>query len=170
MIKIGATKKDLKEFDEILQSDFKVIERAGEQYNYLLAFEQYIDSKFEYQFNTIEEYEEWLVDFVYFIIPTDFVPMIDHYSGFVKEVLIDKRFDLILESKEIDVEGKLIKVPTNVVNVIPCSATHWTDEGLAVLDAVIGSWNNQNPTKTIVAPYQFENYNDLIVFRNANNV
>lgn len=168
MIKIGVTKKDVTAFKTFLQSDFKVIERAGEKYNYLLAFEQYIDAKFEYQFDSVEEYEEWLTDFVYFLIPTDFVSLIGHYSGFVKEALIDKRFDLILSKEDVEVEGKIISVPTNVVNVIPCSVTHWTEEGLQVLEAVIGSWNNQNPTKVINIPYKFESYNELISFRNAN--
>ena len=65
--KIGLTTKDITEFEGYLQGDFKPIVRAGVNYNYLLAFEEHIDNRFEYQFNTTEEYEAWLVDFVYFI-------------------------------------------------------------------------------------------------------
>jgi len=164
--KIGVTTKSIEQFEAYLQTDFKQIERAGVNYNYLLAFENHINERFELQFETKEEYEEWLVDFVYFIIPTDFVGYIEHYAGFVKEALIDKRFDIVCATADIEVEGKLITVPTSIVNVIPCSVTRWTDEGLAVLDAVIGSWNNQNPTKAIDMPYKFESYTELETFIN----
>ena len=61
-----------------------------------------------------------------------------------------------------------MRIVTNTVSVIPCSVTHWSEDGLMVLESVIGSWNNQNPTKTINVPYKFESYNDLITFRNEN--
>lgn len=104
----------------------------------------------------------------YFLIPTDFVSYIEHYAGFVKEAFPQLAFNIICEQKEIIVEGAIVKVPTSVVNVIPCSVTHWSEDGLMVLESVIGSWNNQNPTKIIIEPYKFESYNDLIAFRNAN--
>lgn len=163
--KIGVTTKTTTEFADYLQGDFKQIVRAGVNYNYLLAFKEHIDSRFEYQFDTIEAYEAWLVDFVYFVIPTDFIGYIDHYAGFVKEALIGERFDIICETKTIEVEGVLKTVPCSIVNVIPCSVTHWSDEGLDVLESVIGSWNNQNPNKLINIPYKFESYNELIAFR-----
>lgn len=165
--RIGVTSKDITEFADYLQGDFKQIVRAGVNYNYLLAFEEHIDSKFEYQFDAIEAYEAWLVDFVYFIIPTDFISYIDHYAGFVKEALINERFDIICSKKDIIVEGVTVTLPTAIINVVPCSVTHWTEEGLQVLEAVIGSWNNQNPTKQILAPYKFESYNELIAFRDG---
>lgn len=55
--KIGVTSKAITEFADYLQNDFKPIVRAGVNYNYLLAFEEHIDSKFEYQFDTVEAYE-----------------------------------------------------------------------------------------------------------------
>ena len=70
-------------------------------------------------------------------------------------------------TKEIEIDGVLTKVPTSIVNVMPCSVTDWTDEGLAVLESIIGSWNNQNPTKIIGVPYTFESYTDLIAFRDG---
>lgn len=104
---------------------------------------------------------------MYFIIPTDFISYIDHYAGFVKEALINERFDIICATKEIEVENNLITVPMSIVNVVPCSVTHWTDDGVAVLESVIGSWNNQNTTKIINIPYKFESYNELIAFRDG---
>lgn len=148
------------------ESDFVEFVRAGVTYYKIVAFDYSYD--FDIVFNNEDEFNEWLVDFVYFIIPTDFVSMIDHYSGFVKEALIDKRFDIICATAQIDVEGNLITVPTAVVNVIPCSVTHWTEDGLAVLDAVIGSWNNQNPKKVIDIPYKFESMAELQAFIEKN--
>ncbi len=104
----------------------------------------------------------------YFLIPTDFISYIEHYAGFVKEAFPQLAFNIICEQKDIIVEGVSIQIPTSVVNVIPCSVTHWTEEGLQVLEAVIGSWNNQNPTKIINIPYKFDSYNELISFRDAN--
>ena len=164
--KIGVTQKSITEFNRYLQPDFVSITRAGVSYNKLFAFEQYIDDKFEIQFETNEDYEKWLVDFVYFLIPTDFVQYISHYSGWVKEVLLDLRFDIVCEQTEVVVEGNNIVMPTSVVSVIPCSVTYFNAEGLAILESVIGSWNNQNPNKTINIPYTFESYTDLISFRN----
>ena len=165
--KIGVTTKNITEFEDYLQANFEQITRASVAYNKLFAFENHIDERFEIQFDTVEKYEAWLVDFVYFIIPTDFISYIDHYAGFVKEALINERFDIICATKEIEVEGSLITVPTSIVNVVPCSVSHWTEEGLQVLESVIGSWNNQNPTKVINIPYKFESYNELIAFRNS---
>ena len=165
--KIGITLKPVTEFADYLQSDFVPITRACVTYNKLFAFEHHIDDKFEIQFSTFEEYEQWLVDFVYFLIPTDFVQYISHYSGWVKEVLLDLRFDIVCSQTEVVVEGNNIVMPTSVVSVIPCSVTHFNAEGLAILESVIGSWNNQNPNKTINIPYTFESYTDLIAFRNG---
>ena len=165
--KIGITQKSIIEFNRYLQPDFVTITRAGVTYNKLFAFEQYIDDKFEIQFVTFEEYEKWLVDFVYFLIPTDFIAYIEHYAGWVKEVYPQMAFNIICEQKDITIEGASVTMPTSVVNVIPCCVTHWTDEGLMVLASVIGSWNNQNPTKSISTPYTFESFADLITFRNG---
>ena len=114
--KIGVTTKDITQLADYLQNDFKQITRAGVNYNYLLAFEEHIISDFEIQFETIEAYEEWLVDFVYFIIPTDFVSYIEHYAGFVKEAFPQLAFNIICEQKEIIVEGATVKVPTGVLS------------------------------------------------------
>jgi hypothetical protein len=95
------------------------------------------------------------------------VQYISHYSGWVKEVLLDLRFDIVCEQTEVVVEGNNIVMPTSVVSVIPCSVTYFNTEGLAILDAVIGSWNNQNANKIIGIPYTFESYTDLIDFRDG---
>ena len=117
----------------------------------------------------INEYEyQDPLNYKYFLIPTDFITYIKHYSGFVKKAYPDLAFNLILTSDDIVVEGETMRIVTNTVSVIPCSVTHWSEDGLMVLESVIGSWNNQNTTKTINVPYKFESYNDLIAFRNAN--
>jgi len=83
--KIGLTTKTIEEFEDYLQSDFSEITKSGVKYNKLFAFENHIDDRFEIKFDTDEELQEWLTDFVYFIVPTDYIPAISRYKTVVKE-------------------------------------------------------------------------------------
>lgn len=161
--KIGVTTKNIAEFEDYLQNDFEQITRCYVTYNKLFAFENHIDGRFELQFDTIEEYDAWLVSFVYFLIPSDIVPQIAHYSGFAKEALFDKAFNVKVNEVETIVEGQTLMSPL-FINYIPCSCTHWTEDGLMLLDAIIENWNNSNPLKQIKEPFKFESYKDLESF------
>ena len=103
----------------------------------------------------------------YFLIPSDFVPQIGHYAGFVKEALFHLSFNVIANKIDAVVEGEEVVSPL-YINFIPCSCTRWTDEGLQLLDAVVENWNLSNPLKQMVEPYKFESYNELMAFRDAN--
>lgn len=105
-------------------------------------------------------------DYKYFLIPSDFVPQIAHYAGFVKEALFHLSFNVKADSVDAIVEGETVKIPL-FINNIPCSCTHWTEEGLQVLEACVENWNTSNPLKQMVEPYKFESYNELIAFRDG---
>lgn len=113
---------------------------------------------------------EWINEkagYKYFLIPSDLVPHIAHYAGFVKEALFHLAFNVQANDVDAIVEGEAVKSPL-FINQIPCSCTHWTDEGLMLLDAVVENWDTTYPHKPMREPYKFESYNELIAFRNAN--
>ncbi len=101
----------------------------------------------------------------YFLIPLDLVPNIAHYAGFVYQTFPELIFDVVLQSQTITVEGTDVSVPSNQVKLIPCCCTHWTDEGLMLLDAVIENWNTSVPNKTINFQYSFESFDLFKAFR-----
>lgn len=105
----------------------------------------------------------------YFLIPSDFVPNIGNYSGFVKEAHFHLSFNVRVNEVATVVEGIDVSSPL-FINFIPCSCTRWTDEGLQLLEAVIDYWNSSNPLKQITFEVKFESYNDLITFRNSNTL
>lgn len=112
---------------------------------------------------------EWINEkagYKYFLIPSDLVPQISHYAGFVKEALFYLSFNVKAASVDAVVEGVDVESPL-YINHIPCSCTHWTEEGLMLLDAIIENWDTTYPNKPLREPYKFESYNELIAFRNA---
>lgn len=112
---------------------------------------------------------EWInekADYKYFLIPSDMVPAISHYAGFVKEALTHLSFNVLCGYSTAIVEGEDVQTPL-YINQIPCICTHWTDDGLQLLDAVVENWNTSNPLKQMVEPYKFESYNELIAFRDG---
>ena len=105
----------------------------------------------------------------YFLIPSDMVSQIAHYSGFVKEAMFHKSFNVKVSEIETTVEGQAVMSPL-FINYIPCSCTHWTDEGLQLLEAVVENWNVSNDLKKMIEPYKFESYAELEAFIQNNNV
>ena len=113
---------------------------------------------------------EWINEkegYKYFLIPSDLVPAISHYAGFIKEALFHLAFNVKVSSVATIVEGEEVESPL-FINFIPCSCTHWTEEGLQLLDAVVENWDATYPLKPMREPYKFESYNELMAFRNEN--
>ena len=106
----------------------------------------------------------------YFLIPTELIPNISHYAGFVKKAYPDMIFSVVLSNEDLVVENEAIKVVTSSLSMIPCAVTRWTDEGLMVLDAVIENWNISVPSKIINFDVKFESYNELMAFIDANRL
>lgn len=107
---------------------------------------------------------EWgstLPNYSYFILPLDLVPAIKHYSDWVKEAYPEKIFDVVLASDEIEVEGQMVTVPTNILKMIPCGITAFNEEGEILLEAVIESWNTQAPNKAIDFNVKFYSLTEL---------
>jgi len=100
----------------------------------------------------------------FFILPLDLVPQIAHYSGWVKEAYPERIFDVVLNSEDIEVEGQMVTVPTNILKMIPCGITHFNPEGEMLLDAVIESWNTEAPGKRIDFNVKFYKLDDLNAF------
>ena len=71
----------------------------------------------------------------------------------------------MLERQLIPVEGVDVLVPSNQIKMIPCNCTHWSDEGLMVLEAVIENWNTSVPNKQINFQYAFESFDLFKQFR-----
>jgi hypothetical protein len=100
----------------------------------------------------------------FFIIPLDIVSQIKHYSAWVKEAYPEKIFDVVLNSEEIDVEGQMITVPTNVLKMIPCGITRFNEDGELLLEAVIEYWNSLVPSKAIDFNVKFYSLSELTQF------
>ena len=117
----------------------------------------------------INEYQyDDSLNYKYFLIPTELIPNISHYAGFVKKAYPDMIFSVVLSNEDLVVENEAIKVVTSSLSMIPCAVTRWTEEGLMVLDAVIENWNISVPSKAINFNVKFESYNELMSFRDAN--
>ena len=176
--KIGIIKTssfNILDYPEVIRDAFEDIELLGITHKKLFAFEDYINGyPFDYVFDTEEEFQTWINNeqypplYKYFLIPLDLVPQIGHYSGFVKQTFPELIFDVILESQTIPVEGIDVVVPSNQVKLIPCNCTHWSVEGLQLLDAVIQNWNTAVPNKTINFPVKFESFVLFTQFRDSN--
>ena len=117
-------------------------------------------------FANYERFDNDKSAYKYFIIPSDMVSAISHYAGFVKEALIHLSFNVPCGYSTAIVEGEDVQTPF-YINHIPCSCTHWTDDGLQLLEACVENWNTSNPLKQMVEPYKFESYNELIAFRDG---
>lgn len=102
-----------------------------------------------------------LKNYSYFILPLDLVPAIKHYSDWVKEAYPEKIFDVVLGIEEIEVEGQMVTVPTNILKMIPCGITAFNPEGEMLLEAVIESWNTQAPNKAIDFNVKFYSLTEL---------
>lgn len=112
---------------------------------------------------------EWVNEkegYKYFLIPSDLVPNISHYAGFVKEALTHLAFNVLCGYSTAMVEGEDVQTPL-YINHIPCSCTHWTEEGLQLLEACVENWNHSNLLKQMKEPYKFDSYNELIDFKNS---
>ena len=110
---------------------------------------------------------EWisiLSNYSYFILPLDLIPQIAHYAGWVKEAYPEKIFDVVLNTEEIEVEGQMVSVPTNIIKMIPCGITAFNAEGEMLLEAVIESWNTQVPSKAIDFNVKFYTLSELTQF------
>jgi len=173
--KIGIIKTenfDPLNYSEVVRGAFEDVELTGIEYKKLFAFDTYIDTyPFDYVFDTEEEFQNWINNeqypplYKYFLIPLDLVPNIAHYAGFVYQTFPELIFDVVLESQTITVEGVDVIVPSNQIKLIPCNCTHWSEEGLMLLEAVIENWNTAVPNKTINFPIKFESFDLFKSFR-----
>jgi len=165
--KIGLTTAPVSDFADYLQADFTQVSRGGITYNKLFAFTEHIDARFDHVFDNEEEMSEWLTDFVYFIVPTDFVPYISQYRAVVKEAYPQLAFNIVCSTETIEIAGVATAVPSSVVNDLPGSAAYFDEPGIAIIDSIIASWNSANPNKIINPPYRFDSYKELIAYRES---
>ena len=171
MVKIGLIKTENfipENYSSVIVDAFEDIEVGGDSYKKLFAFSEYIDGYvFDKVFDTHEDFELWKLEYEYkyFLIPLDLVQNIAHYAGFVYQTFPELIFDVVLESQTITVEGVDVIVPSNQIKLIPCNCTHWSEEGLMLLEAVIENWNTAVPNKTINFPIKFESFDLFKSFR-----
>ena len=71
-------------------------------YNKLFAFEVHINDRFEITFDNEEEFQTWLTDFVYFIVPSDYIPAISRYKNVVREAYPKLAFNIVCEKYKIN--------------------------------------------------------------------
>lgn len=166
--KIGLIAKDrfVKEnYDPIIQNAFEEVVFKTVPHMYILAMEEYIDGYyFDVVFNDMADYNDGLV---YYLIPLEIIPYIKHYSGYVAICRHDLIFDVVLQYDDVIVEGETLRVPSNVIKMLPCCSTRYDEEAVMVLDAVIENWNVSNPDKAINFQYMFQNLGDFMNFRNG---
>ena len=150
-------------YSEVVRNSFTNLLHDGVEYKQLSAMEHYFNEHFEQVFEDQKSFEKWLTpgQYSFFILPLDLVPSIKHYSDWVKEAYPEKIFDVVLASEEIEVEGQMVTVPTNIVKMIPCGITAFNPEGEMLLDAVIESWNTQAPNKAIDFNVKFYSLTEL---------
>ena len=171
MVKIGVIKTENfipENYSGVIVNAFEDIEVGEDMYKKLFAFSQYIEGYvFETVFDTQEAFELWRLEYEYkyFLIPLDLVPNIAHYAGFVYQTFPELIFDVVLERQTITVEGVDVDVPVNQIKMIPCNCTHWSDEGVQLLEAVTENWNTSVPNKVINFPVAFESFDLFKAFR-----
>jgi hypothetical protein len=71
----------------------------------------------------------------------------------------------VLSRQIITVEGVDVEVPVNQIKMIPCNCTHWSDEGVQLLEAVTENWNTSVPNKAINFQVAFESFDLFKAFR-----
>ena len=152
-------------------SDFRDVTVENINYKVVYSFDSYFTdpvfrSKFDFVFDNEDNFQTWerTGQYSYFIIPLDIVSQIKHYSAWIKEAYPEKIFDVVLNTEEIEVEGQMIQVPTNIIKMIPCGITAFNAEGEMLLDAVIESWNTQVPSKAIDFNVKFYSLSELTQF------
>ena len=160
---IEKVKFDKSKFVGFSDSDFKEVIRGGKEYVYCYCFSEYAPL-FDIVFETLEDYETWLNDFCYFIIPNEIIPQISHYSGWIIGVKDELTFNLTLNKGVYTIDGVDYELATNSVQMIVCYVNRWVDEGVNLLEAIIELWNNDNPTKIINHPIMFDSYKDVVAF------
>lgn len=163
--KIGITTLDISEFEDYLQADFSQITRGVVTYNKLFAFAQYIDDRFEHVFDSEDELNEWLTDYVYFIVPIEYVDAISKYNGVVQQAHTELVFNVTCATSVISIAGVDQVIPSSVVSVLPGASAYFDDAGIAIIDAIVDSWNTANPKRAIPEPYRFDSYKELIAYR-----
>lgn len=153
------------------QSDFRDVTVENINYKVVFSFQSYFEdetfrAKFDFVFDNESDYQTWerIGQYSYFIIPLDIVSQIKHYSAWVKEAYPEKIFDVVLNTEEIEVEGQVVTVPTNIIKMIPCGITAFNPEGEMLLEAVIESWNTQVPSKAIDFNVKFYSLSELTQF------
>ena len=166
--KIGLIAKDrfVKEnYDPVIQNAFEEVAFKTLPYMYLLAMDKYIDGyDFDVVFNDVADYNDGLV---YYLIPLEIMPYIKHYSGYVAICRHDLAFDVVLQYDEVIVEGETLRVPSNVIKMLPCCSTYYNPEAVQVLEAIIENWNVSNPTKQINFQFMFNTYGEFQNFVNT---
>ncbi len=150
------------------ESDFYDVIVENIAYKRVYTFDKYFAdpifrAKFDFVFENEADYQTWerTGQYSYFVLPLDLIPQIAHYSGWVKEAYPEKIFDVVLTSDEIEVEGQMVTVPTNILKMIPCGITAFNPEGEMLLEAVIESWNTQAPNKAIDFNVKFYSLTEL---------
>lgn len=150
-------------YSEIIRDKFTDEMYEGVEYKQIFTFEHHIHTTEGLFFNTQEDFQNWKNqhEYDYFILPLDLVPSIKHYASWVKETYPDRIFDVVLSTDEIEVEGQMVTVPTNILKMIPCGITAFNSEGEMLLEAVIESWNTQAPNKAIGFNVKFYSLTEL---------
>jgi hypothetical protein len=167
MIKIGLIKNfDPSLFEDYLVCDFNLVNRGGTDYHQLTAFSEYIDDRFDLSFNSIEDYNKWLTDFIYIIIPSELIPSLVELSSFVEDIDVANQFNVVLSKTSITTRNAATyNIPCDVINMTPCKLLAWEKGDDDILQGIIEVWNSYEDYRVIDFACKFDSLPELEAFK-----
>jgi len=163
---IESSRFDAVKYDKIITGSFELIQRGGVEYMHIMAFSHYIDN---YPFDFIkseDDYQTWLTDFIYVIIPSELIPSLVELSSFVEDIDAANQFNVVLSKTSITTRNAATyNIPCDVINMTPCKLLAWEKGDDAILQGIIDVWNSYEDYRVIDFACKFDSYAELEAFK-----
>lgn len=174
MVKYGIIKADnfvQNDYHAIIKNNFQGVSRAGVGYKVVCAIDNplyFEQGNFDYIFSQ-SEYNAWIVDTPYIIIPNLIIPEIKEQIALVEDVLFQEQFIYVDNLEEVTTRNNNVgNVVASSVIFTPCKVLKWEEGDNLLLQGIVDLYNSKNTGVTIDFDCFFNTKQEMEDWKNAN--
>jgi hypothetical protein len=166
MVKICVYKDQMTHGQLIAEASSPIVRCGIDYYMVAMADESYNYQLFDYVFDSYEQLNQWLTDFIYVIIPSELIPSLVELSSFVEDIDVANQFNVILSKTSITTRNAATyNIPCDVINMTPCKLLAWEKGDDDILQGIIEVWNSYENYRVIDFSCKFDSYAELEAFK-----
>ena len=169
---IKATKFDESNYHQILQGHFNDLSRAGIAYKIVnfISNPDYEIGVFDYLM-TPEQYEAWINDCLYLIVPNLVIPDLISQINLVEDIIFEDQWDAVYAKTEVTTRnGESGFVKTKFITFTTCKLLQLDEGDEAIIQGLVDLYNSKQTGAALDHPILFNSLEELNIYKSNHSL